>query len=369
MPIPQIDPMPVPAPLWLLRTLLLLTFALHLLFMNALLGGTILAFVSRVGRRSGYATQLVSDLGRMLPPIFAFTITLGVAPLLFLQVMYGHFLYASSVLMAVPWLSIIGLVMLAYYAVYYFVLKGEKKPSVALPVLGLAIVLLAAVGFIYSNNFTLMLTPEGWLAAYANSSSGWNTNWAEPTLIARYLHMVLGAFAITGLLLVAIGLRKGDTEYGRWLVEQGAQMFLGPTILNFLVGFWFLMRLPLAVRMSLMGGSSVAAAAFGLGIVLPLAALAHLMIARTGKSTRRNGVISIVAGVLTVAMMVVVRDTVRNAYLAPYFRVEQLQVAPQWGVIGLFIFVFVIGLATLGYMLRVVARRAEPAAVVAAAGK
>jgi Zn-dependent protease with chaperone function len=45
---------------------------------------------------------------------------------------------------------------------------------------------------------------------------------SEPPLLPRYAHFLLGAFAITGLFVVVLGLRKRDTSYGRWLVEQGA---------------------------------------------------------------------------------------------------------------------------------------------------
>ena len=99
LPIPHPDPMPLPAPVWLLRTLLLLTFFLHVLFMNCLLGGTAIALVCRMRRKSSeFSARLAGDLGQILPSVFAFTITLGVAALLFLQVLYGQFLYASSIL-------------------------------------------------------------------------------------------------------------------------------------------------------------------------------------------------------------------------------------------------------------------------------
>src|SRR5271165_6599219 len=117
--LPHLDPMPLPAPVWLLRTLLLLTFFLHVLFMNCLLGGTTITLVCMMRRTtSAFSARLAGDLGRLLPSVFAFTITLGVAPLLFLQVMYGHLLYTSSILIGVPWLAVIGLVILAYYGVY-----------------------------------------------------------------------------------------------------------------------------------------------------------------------------------------------------------------------------------------------------------
>lgn len=353
LPIPRIDPMPAPGPIWLLRTLLLLTFFLHLLFMNTLLGGTVIAFVCTLRRkRSLFAAQLAGELGRILPVVFAFTITLGVAPLLFLQVMYGHLLYASSILIAVPWLGIIGMVILAYYGVYYFSLRATSHPVSGTIVMGLSIALLASIAHIYTNNFTLMLGPERWVSLYHRSAAGWNMNWTDPTVLPRYLHFVLGALAVTGLFLVIQGLRKRETSYGRWLIDQGTLVFVAPTILNYLVGFWFLLRLPGGVRMTFMGHDTFPTALLGIGLLLPLAAIVHLILARGNKSPVRQAIIGIGGGVGTIAVMVLMRDAVRNAYLAPHFRFEQLPVAPQWGIILLFVLIFVGGLATLFYMLR-----------------
>ncbi len=354
LPIPHIDPMPLPAPLWLLRTLLLLTFFLHVLFINCLLGGTAIALVCMFKReRSAFAAQLAGDLGRILPTIFAFTISLGVAPLLFLQVIYGHFLYASSILMAVPWLAIIGLVVVAYYGIYIFSMSEPSGKTTA--VLGVVTLLLATIAFIYSNNFTLMLAPERWLDMYRSNARGWNFNWSEPSLLPRYLHFVLGALAIAGLGLIAMGLRKLENDYRQWLAEQGSILFTGATILNFAVGFWFLVKLPIETRVAFIGGSGVATALLGAGIFLPLAAVAHLILAKSNQSPQRQLMIALTCGVLTVAAMVGMRDILRNLALAPYFHPGQLPVASQWGIIALFVLLFAGGLGTVYYMLRKVA--------------
>ena len=59
---------------------------------------------------------------------------------------------------------------------------------------------------------------------------------------------------------------------------------------------------------------------------------------------------------ITVALMVVMRDMVRTAYLQPYFQLSRLQVSPQTGIIIVFLLTFVGGLATLVWMLRKVAQ-------------
>jgi len=360
-PIPPIDAMPVPGPLWLMRTLLLLTFFLHLLFMNTLLGGAAVALVCHLRRRrSQLAAQLATEMGRLLPPVFAFTVTLGVAPLLFLQVLYGNLLYASSILMAVPWFSVIVFVILAYYGVYYFSLRGTKNPGGATAALVPVVVLLAAIAHIYTNNFTLMLAPERWSGLYRKAPGGWNLNWGDPTVAPRYLHFLVGAVAVAGLFLAIQGLRKRKTAYGRWLLEQGSLLFVAATAVNYAIGFWFLVRMPKAVQMMFMGRSGLATVLLGLGILLPLAAIAHLVLAKSNRAPVRQASIGIGAGLLTVAVMVLMRDVVRNAYLAPRFEITALPVAPQWGVILLFVILFVVGLATLFYMLRAVARASGP---------
>ena len=366
LPIPYPDPMPLPAPVWLLRTLLLLTFFLHVLFMNCLLGGTAVALVCTLRRQSSaFSARLAGDLGRLLPSVFAFTITLGVAPLLFLQVMYGQFLYASSILIGVPWLAIIAMVVLAYYGVYFFSMtlaktQGHEQKGSTTVVLALVVLLLATIAFVYSNNFTLMLAPERWLNLYHSNASGWNLNWLEPSLLPRYLHFVLGALAVSGLGLVVLGLRQQEVRpqvdgYRHWLIEQGSLLFTGTTLLNLGVGFWFLVKLPGPVRLAFVGGNGLATAWLGIGMLLPLAAVAHLILAKASKSPKRQLAIGITCGLLTVAVMVVMRDALRNLALAPYFSPSQLPVAPQWGIIGLFVLLFLAGLATLYYMLRQVA--------------
>ena len=77
--------------------------------------------------------------------------------------------------------------------------------------------------------------------------------------------------------------------------------------------------------------------------------------AKGNKSPQRQVVIGVSCGVLTVAVMVVMRDLLRNLSLAPYFSPYQLPVASQWSIITIFVVLFVAGLATLYFMLHKVA--------------
>lgn len=82
----------------ILRLLLLFTFFMHLVLVDILLGSTLLAIVER--------KNFVEDgQGAYLPKILALTVNFGIAPFLFLQIVYGNFLYSGVVLMAVWWLG------------------------------------------------------------------------------------------------------------------------------------------------------------------------------------------------------------------------------------------------------------------------
>ena len=102
--IPAPVPVPLPAPVWLLRFLSVFTFVLHLVLMNCLVGGVVLLCVSAYrSLHDEQQRELVRRVAPVMPAVVSFTITFGVAPLLFLQLVYGQFFYTSSLLMAWGW--------------------------------------------------------------------------------------------------------------------------------------------------------------------------------------------------------------------------------------------------------------------------
>lgn len=181
MPLP--DAVPVPAPIWLVHFLLLLTFTLHLVPMSFTLGGGILAAVAAFrGRQDENQRRLSQVLSRALPPATAFAITTGVAPLLFVQVVYGQLFYTSSVLMAWLWLGVVPLLIAGYYGYYACALAprvlGKHQPWVA----AASAVAFVAVGTLWVMNVLLMLSPEKWSGIYARSTAGLYVNLADPAV-------------------------------------------------------------------------------------------------------------------------------------------------------------------------------------------
>jgi hypothetical protein len=364
LPLPTPDPMPLPGPAWLMLTLLLVVFLLHLLAMNLTVGGTAITILcARRRKEDPLAGRLFQDLGRVLPISLAFTITLGVAALLFVQVLYGNLLYASSILIGAFWIAVIPILIVAYYGLYY-----SKSHPDGVGALYLSLLLFLVVGFIYVNNFTLMLAPDRWLDMYRHSRAGVNLNLADPTLIPRYLHFMLGAFAIAGLVVFGAGVWNRTTEYGRWLMQRGSQWFVVPTVLNYAVGMWFIMALPRRVLFGLFGGSALAASLIGLGMLLPLAAVMHALLAIRTEKTLLHARLAMITTLLTLIDMVCVRQIVRAEYVAPFLRIGELPASPQWSVIALFLGLFVAGLGTVYVMLRKLSK-GSISAVAARAGR
>src|SRR5580700_11387248 len=106
-PFPAVDPIPLPAPVWLLKLLHIVTLSLHFVAVEMLLGGLLLAVLLSLLSKSVHAHVTARALAKRLTIVMTFVINLGVPPLLFAQVLYGRALYTSSVLIGIYWISII----------------------------------------------------------------------------------------------------------------------------------------------------------------------------------------------------------------------------------------------------------------------
>lgn len=314
----------IPAPWGIFEAFLLLTFTAHLLFMNVILGGSIIALVSNGRRRSP-----TPSLSRTLPTTLALTVNLGVPPLLFLSVLYGGYLYVASILSAVYWLGLVALAMAAYYLLYIFS-YGLKKGVSRTPALALAAALLVCVSFIMSNIMSLLQRPEAW-TAYFTTPGGAILNLGDPTFFPRWLHFVTASLAVGGLFIAL----KNAPAAARQEAGPKARKALGlawfnrATMVQIALGVWFLLALPTDVMLLFMGKSGLHTAVFLAGLAAVAAALSF--------GLRGRPLPAALAVVATVALMAGMRDLVRMAYLAPYFHPEKLTVVPQYGPLAVFL--------------------------------
>lgn len=353
--IPAPDALPLPAPVLLLQGLLQLTFLLHLVAMNALLGGLILTLVGRLRGRGPDDpwTDLADRATKVTPTLVAAAVTLGVAPLLFLQTLYGQFFFTSSILMGWGWFSIVVVLIFAYYGTYLQAFAGAKLGGARTPLLALVVLLFLWIGFMFSNNTTLMLNVAAWPGLHFAGPRGLHLNLGDPQLVPRYLHMVAGAVAVAGLLLAWWGrqrVRRGDGR-GAFMATAGLGAFTWLTLANIGLGLWYYLAQPGPVRKLFMGGSALGTTLFALGFVVAVVMVVAGFLGR--RRSPGDALVPLLA--LTLAQMVtmiMIRDLVRGGHLGDRFQPASYAVQPQ--VMNLVIFAVLLlgGVAVVAWMVR-----------------
>ncbi len=348
-PIPPFDPLGMPLPAFVLQALAYLTFTLHLLAVQFTVGGAILLLVNWLrGRRSGDASAVATArfFGTSLPLGFSYLVTFGIPPLLFVQVMYGQFFYSSSVLVGAFWISVVRLLIMGYGASYWHKLSRGERPGRQVGIIGLSLLALLCVGFIYVNNLTLSMVPERWMPLYQSHPAGGTLNLGEPTLLSRYLLVLGPGLAVAGLALVtrAVLLRRwGKPDLAATAHRSGVRAMLVAAVVEVVAVIGMAVTLPENVRAVLTSGGVLTMLAV-LGGVLGVAALALASV-----SGKRVGlVLPLLAGASQLgatAAWVVLRDFVRQEYLRPYFDLGAVTVHAQWGMFALFTSTLVMGVA------------------------
>lgn len=348
-------PMPdtIPAHWGIFEFLDIFTFIIHILFVNVVVGGSILMLYSHLkGEKPEPGTTLHGPIVNKIPSALALAINFGVAPLLFVQVIYGNLIYSSSILMAWYWILVIPLLIIAYYGVYIHARKTDVSKNLAVAALTVSVLIFLYIMFVYVNNMTLMLHPEKW-SAYFQNRAGTILNTGNPTLFPRFLHFIFASIAVAALFssIVWYFRRKNNADSADKKIKTGLKIFAVATSVQVIIGLWFVIALPKNIMLALMGENLLYTLIFLAGIC---AGIAVIITAFTGKLSH-----TVILLVLTVVFMIINRANLRSLYLEEYFKPDTLQLSPQYGIFILFLIVFVIGLITVGYMLKTAFKESE----------
>lgn len=161
---------------WLV--LYLATWALHAVF------------VSFVAIGSGYALlrkdELADKVRDWLPFMLGAGITAGVAPLLFLQMLYQRRFYTANLLMGPRWGAVVPALIVGFYALYF----AKAKLRWRRPALAVGCVCFGFVAWSWTEIHQVMLADAHWQAMYAAG----DRLYADPAIILR-LAMWLGCMA------------------------------------------------------------------------------------------------------------------------------------------------------------------------------
>jgi len=322
----------IPAPLWLITSLHVLTLTLHFVAMNFMFGGLIVLLFGRLDDK--WNNVVVRRFVGLFPAAMAATVTLGVAPLLFLQLAYHRQAYAAAIVSGWWWLLIIGAVMIAYYFLYGAAFA--RKPGRIPVFLGAAVVLLAYVSFVYSTVFSMAERPDLYHALYASNTSGTMVNPRIGVWGLRWLHMLTGAVTVGGFFVGLLG-RKDDAVY-----RLGRGFFLWGMAASIVGGIAYLLTLG-DVLLPLM--RSIAIWLILVALVLSLGSL-HFYF-------RRRFVPAAAMLFASLLSMVVIRHALRLIVLEGKWEPASIPVKPQWSVFVIFLACFVAAIGVVAYMLKI----------------
>ena len=346
--IPALDPAPLPGPPWLFQILWVLTFLIHLLFVNTVLGGTLLAaFAGSAGAGRREVRTLFVEANSW---VISLAITFGIAPLLFIQVVLGRFFYTATILVAWAWFGMLVLLTIGYYLNYVakFRLRAGKDAGIAIWLEAACFVAIAAIQVAVN---LLHLQPGRWEQV---ADRAWAAL-SDPSFVPRYLHFVLAAVAMSGALAAFVAVRRaargGDAEALQGMARFGVKAALVATLLQLADGFWLLLALPEEVLKAFMRGGAATMAPLGVGIVagiLLLVVLAQISDPLAQPTKVRRAAELIVGATV---FMVVTRHELRDFYLTKSRAGERVVVAPQWGPLALFLAVFVLCVGLTVYAL------------------
>jgi len=346
--VPALDAAGLPGPPWLFHFLLVFTFFLHLIFMNLTLGGTLMAFVANLkggGRENDANTVFARRLMGVNTYAISLAITTGVAPLLFVQVLYQQYFYAGTILLGWIWFAMLVFLMIGYYAAYL-----HKKFRGGW--LGLSAVMFFAIAMVHVAVHLVHVQPAKWQAFDGSAVSVLG----DPTYWPRLLHFVLAAVTFAALVAAWWAVRRAragaDVELNTAIAASAWRWALWATVLQIVDGFLLVIVLPKPVLLGVMRGGLATLGPLTLGILLGIGLL--VMLARTSSPVEQPGLVSgtLATLLLTVAIMSVTRHQVRVLYLDDFTSQFSATIAPQWGNFVLFAVLLVAGLATVFWMIR-----------------
>lgn len=185
-------PFGLPLPTAVYLVLYLATLMVHIAFMNYVLAGA--AYLAATApARGGPVTAMLRD---WMPFMLSAAITAGIAPLLFLQVLYKEQFYTANLLLFFRWMAILPALIAGFYLAY--LLKAGRARRLSVWIGWGVFACFAFVGWAWVENHILSLQPaEEWRAHYV---SGAHMYWT-PDLMPRLLLWFVAAFPTMTLMV------------------------------------------------------------------------------------------------------------------------------------------------------------------------
>lgn len=209
---PRDLPLPLPLPEWFLIGVLILSFLLHIIFVDLMVGGVLLTLWAQIkGLKNPEYDHLAHEMAATVTVNKSVAVVLGVGPLLSINVLYTLYFYSANALTGTMWIMIIPLVTLAFLLTYlhkYTWHKLADNKALHISIIALAAAIFLFIPFIFLANVNLMLFPEKW-----SSVKGFLSAIMLPNVFPRYIFFIFSTLAVTGLFMAwYFGKKKYDWD-------------------------------------------------------------------------------------------------------------------------------------------------------------
>lgn len=342
------DPVGSPIPPSLVQLLLVVTFVLHIFFVTLALGASGLSFYG-FWRKVGHWPTLARIAARITPNAVGLGIVTGIAPLLFVQVIYDPLWYTANALTGFWSVAFIFVMMAGYGLAYLFYLKGSKEGRL-LWAAGLSFLLLLFAGWIMHVLATVSIYPEKWQAWYAPGgvadTSGLKFHAHNLSRLTFLLPIQALLSLATVLMLFAWYFRRredADKDFLDWVAKLGRQMAL------WTVPFYWLFGMGWAVtqgRQFDLHGS--------MEIWFTVLALALFLFYRSLKDPARQAPQALLVWLAALLNVGIIRELVRAASLERFgYRAWDYPWQLDWGSVVIFAGTTVVGVTVLAFLVGV----------------
>ncbi|HHY21378.1 MAG TPA: cytochrome c class I [Bacilli bacterium] len=332
----------IPGNIGFFEILIVVSFLLHILFVNIAVAGSVFAVVNEIRgiiKKDKVYDVLAFQLATQTSILKSIAVVLGVAPLLLISVIYTQYFYPATILVGKAWLSLIVLLIVAFLLLYAYKfswerLKERRALHLAFGLSGSLILLF--VPLIFITSVVSMLYPEMW----AGAKGFFHSLFYYPQIWQRYFHFMLSSFAVTGLAMYIWNRRKLAKHQveDRVEAEQIAALELGKkfgiatalwtTALQLVAGTLLLISLKTDVMMLYMGGDALLTAIL-LGSILISILLIFFLFMAMRTDAKRWFNLSLSMFVLVIALMGWMRHEVRESYIKPYEELSPKTVQTQ----------------------------------------
>ncbi|MFD1770133.1 c-type cytochrome [Sphingobacterium suaedae] len=206
-PVPKDIPLDLPLPEWLLVTLLIVSFLLHIIFINLMVGGSIVVLWAQVkGLKDKQYDMFAYEIAKTITVNKSIAVVLGVAPLLSINTLYTVYFYSANALTGFAWIMIIPSVTIAFLLTYlhkysWGAMKNHKALHIG--IIALSVLIFLFIPLIFLTNVNLMMFPEKW-----GTVKGFLSSLVLPNVFPRYFEFLGACVSVTGVFIVWYNGRK-----------------------------------------------------------------------------------------------------------------------------------------------------------------